>query len=238
MNDAFYFRQLLAGRDFAVGDAVALSMRNFTYAIGDSRSGEALLVDPAYRPQELLEMLGADGMTLVGAVATHYHPDHIGGSFIGRQHVAGILELRELTGVPIHVHRDEVSWIIERTGIDAAALVTHEDRDQLTVGDIEITLLHSPGHTTGSQCLLVEGCLVSGDTLFIDGCGRTDFPGGDTRELFVSLNERLAKVSDDTVLYPGHLYSPESSLPMGDVRKRNAVLSVSSLEQWLAMFSS
>jgi glyoxylase-like metal-dependent hydrolase (beta-lactamase superfamily II) len=79
---------------------------------------------------------------------------------------------------------------------------------------------------------------VSGDTLFIDGCGRTDFPGGDTRELFVSLNERLAKVSDDTVLYPGHLYSPESSLPMGDVRKRNAVLSVSSLEQWLAMFSS
>lgn len=238
MSDGFYFRQLLAGRDFAVGDAVALSMRNFTYAVGDSHTGEALLVDPAYRPHELLKMLEADGMTLVGAVATHYHPDHIGGSLIGRQHVAGIVELREMTGVPIHVNENEVDWIVERTGIDPAALIAHEDRDQLNVGDTQITLLHTPGHTPGSQCLLVEGSLLSGDTLFIDGCGRTDFPGGDVRELYVSLNERLSAVSDDTVLFPGHLYSPESSLPMGAVRERNPVLSVASIEQWLAMFSS
>ncbi|HEY1762182.1 MAG TPA: MBL fold metallo-hydrolase [Acidimicrobiales bacterium] len=238
MSDALYFRQLLAGRDFAVGDAVALSMRNFTYAIGDRRSGEAVLVDPAYRPAELIEILEADGMKLVGAIATHYHPDHIGGTLIGRQHIAGIVELREMTGVPIHAHVDERSWILERTGIDESALITHDDRDQLRVGDIEITLLHTPGHTKGSQCLLVEGHLLSGDTLFIDGCGRTDFPGGDTRELFVSLNERLSKVSDDTVLFPGHLYSTEGSLPMGDVRERNPVLSVASLEQWLTMFGS
>jgi glyoxylase-like metal-dependent hydrolase (beta-lactamase superfamily II) len=238
MNDALYFRQLLAGRDFAVGDAVALSMRNFTYAIGDRRSGEAVLVDPAYRPAELIEILEADGMKLVGAIATHYHPDHIGGTLIGQQHIAGIVELREMTGAPIHAHVDERSWILERTGIDESALITHDDRDQLRVGDIEITLLHTPGHTKGSQCLLVEGHLLSGDTLFIDGCGRTDFPGGDTRELFVSLNERLSKVSDDTVLFPGHLYSTEGSLPMGDVRERNPVLSVASLEQWLTMFGS
>jgi glyoxylase-like metal-dependent hydrolase (beta-lactamase superfamily II) len=238
MSDHFYFRQLLAGRDYAVGDAVALSMRNFTYAIGDSQTGEVLLVDPAYRPRELLEMLKADGMTLVGAVATHYHPDHIGGSLIGSQHVAGIVELREMTGVPIHVNEHEVGWIVERTGIDRAALVAHEDRDQLSVGDVQVTLLHTPGHTPGSQCLLVEGNMLSGDTLFIDGCGRTDFPGGDTRELFVSLNERLTAVSDETVLFPGHLYSPESFLPMGAVRERNPVLSVASLEQWLAMFSA
>jgi len=238
MSDHFYFRQLLAGRDYAVGDAVALSMRNFTYAIGDSQTGEVLLVDPAYRPRELLEMLKADGMTLVGAVATHYHPDHIGGSLIGSQHVAGIVELREMTGVPIHVNEHEVGWIVERTGIDRAALVAHEDRDQLSVGDVQVTLLHTPGHTPGSQCLLVEGNMLSGDTLFIDGCGRTDFPGGDTRELFVSLNERLSAVSDETVLFPGHLYSPESFLPMGVVRERNPVLSVASLEQWLAMFSA
>jgi glyoxylase-like metal-dependent hydrolase (beta-lactamase superfamily II) len=238
MNDALYFRQLLAGRDFAVGDAVALSMRNFTYAIGDRRSGEAVLVDPAYRPAELIEMIEADGMKLVGAIATHYHPDHIGGTLIGQQHIAGIVELHEMTGVPIHAHVDERTWIIERTGIDESALITHDDRDQLRVGDIEITLLHTPGHTKGSQCLLVEGHLLSGDTLFIDGCGRTDFPGGDTRELFVSLNERLSKVSDDTVLFPGHLYSTEGSLPMGDVRERNPVLSVASLEQWLTTFGS
>jgi hydroxyacylglutathione hydrolase len=238
MSDDPYFRQLLAGRDFAVGDAVGLSMRNFTYAIGDRRSGEAVLVDPAYRPAELIELLQTDGMKLVGAVATHYHPDHIGGTLIGQQHIAGVLELREMAGVPIHAHADEISWIVKRTGIDESALVAHSDRDQLLVGDVEITFLHTPGHTPGSQCLLVEGRLLSGDTLFIDGCGRTDFPGGDSRALFVSLNERLATVSDDTILYPGHLYSAEGSLPMGDVRVRNPVLSVASLEQWLAMFGS
>jgi glyoxylase-like metal-dependent hydrolase (beta-lactamase superfamily II) len=238
MNENFYFRQLLSGRDFAVGDAVALSMRNFTYAVGDRRTGEAVLVDPAYRPKELLDALGADGMTLVGAIATHYHPDHIGGTFIGEQHLSGIVELVEMCDVPVHVHADEVSWILERTGVNASALLAHHDGEVVNVGAIEVTLLHTPGHTPGSQCLLVEGCLLSGDTLFIDGCGRTDFPGGDAEELYWTLSERLAPVSDETVLYPGHLYSKEASLSMGDVRARNPVFTPSSLEQWLVMFGA
>ena len=167
MNENLYFRQLLSGRDFAVGDAVALSMRNFTYALGDRRSGEAVLVDPAYRPGELLDVLAADEMTLVGAVATHYHPDHIGGTFIGEQHVSGIVELIALQDVPVHVHADEVSWVLERTGVDPGALLTHQDGEILQVGEIEITLLHTPGHTPGSQCFAVDGRLVSGDTLFL-----------------------------------------------------------------------
>jgi glyoxylase-like metal-dependent hydrolase (beta-lactamase superfamily II) len=236
MNENLYFRQLLSGRDFAVGDAVALSMRNFTYALGDRRSGEAVLVDPAYRPRELVDMLSADGMTLVGAVATHYHPDHIGGTLIGEQHLSGIVELLEIQNVPIHVHVEEVSWVLARTGVDASALLTHQDGETLSVGGIEITLLHTPGHTPGSQCLLVEGCLLSGDTLFIDGCGRTDFPGGNPEELYWTLSERLARVSDETVLYPGHLYSREASLSMGEVRERNPVFAATSLEQWLVMF--
>jgi len=238
MNENLYFRQLLSGRDFAVGDAVALSMRNFTYALGDRRSGEAVLVDPAYRPGELLDVLAADEMTLVGAVATHYHPDHIGGTFIGEQHVSGIVELIALQDVPVHVHADEVSWVLERTGVDPGALLTHQDGEILQVGEIEITLLHTPGHTPGSQCLLVEGCLVSGDTLFVDGCGRTDFPGGDSEEMFWTLSERLARVSDDAVLYPGHLYSREASLAMGEVRARNPVFAATSLEEWLVMFGA
>ena len=238
MNANLYFRQLLSGRDYAVGDAVALSMRNFTYALGDRRSGEAVLVDPAYRPGELLDVLSEDGMTLVGAVATHYHPDHIGGTFIGEQHISGIAELLELHDVPVHVQAEEVSWVLERTGVDSRALLTHEDGEVLQVGNVEITLLHTPGHTPGSQCLLVEGCLLSGDTLFIDGCGRTDFPGGDPREMYWTLSERLAAVSDETVLYPGHLYSKEASLSMGEVRARNPVFAASGLDQWLVMFGA
>jgi glyoxylase-like metal-dependent hydrolase (beta-lactamase superfamily II) len=236
MSDRLYFRQLLAGRDFAVGDPVATAMRNFTYAVGDRSSGEAVLVDPAYRPAELVSILEADGMRLSGAVATHYHPDHVGGSLMTQHHVDGVKELREIVSVPVHVQAAEVTWIIERTGLAPEALVAHHDHGHLEVGDLEVTLLHTPGHTPGSQCLLVEGRLMSGDTLFVDGCGRTDLPGGDARELYRSLFERLAVVDDATLLYPGHLYSPEPFLAMGAVRERNMVLAPRDVDSWLAAF--
>jgi hydroxyacylglutathione hydrolase len=236
VNDRFYFRQLLSGRDFAVGNDLATSMRNFTYVLGDRETGEALLVDPAYRPAELVTMLAEDGLRVAGVIATHFHPDHIGGALGAAGHVDGVAELLEIVEVPIHVQRDEVSWVTQMTGVPGEALVAHDDRDRLRLGELDITLLHTPGHTPGSQCLLVEGKLLSGDTLFIDGCGRTDFPGGDAREMFTSLSVRLAHVSDDTELYPGHLYSPESRLTMREVRDRNFVLAPVGEEQWLATF--
>jgi glyoxylase-like metal-dependent hydrolase (beta-lactamase superfamily II) len=238
MNEQFYFRQLLAGRDFAVGDAVATSMRNFTYLLGDRETGDAILVDPAYRPSELVDMVTADEMNVVGVVATHFHPDHIGGTLAGDQHIAGIAELLSLMEVPVHVQAEEAEWVTARTGVSDDALTLHHDRDQLDVGTVAVTLLHTPGHTPGSQCLLVEGRLLSGDTLFIDGCGRTDFPGGDTLEMYRTLSERLNAVSDETVLFPGHLYARESFLSMGHVRARNYVFSAKSQEEWLAMFAS
>jgi glyoxylase-like metal-dependent hydrolase (beta-lactamase superfamily II) len=238
MNEQFYFRQLLAGRDFAVGDEVATSMRNFTYLLGDRETGDAILVDPAYRPSELVDMVTADEMNVVGVVATHFHPDHIGGTLAGDQHIAGIAELLSLMEVPVHVQAEEAEWVTARTGVSDDALTLHHDRDQLDVGTVAVTLLHTPGHTPGSQCLLVEGRLLSGDTLFIDGCGRTDFPGGDTLEMYRTLSERLSAVSDETVLFPGHLYAPESFLSMGHVRARNYVFSAKSQEEWLAMFAS
>ena len=238
MNEQFYFRQLLAGRDFAVGDDVATSMRNFTYLLGDRDTGDAILVDPAYRPSELVDMVTADEMNVVGVVATHFHPDHIGGTLAGDQHIAGIAELLSLMEVPVHVQAEEAEWVTARTGVSDDALTLHHDRDQLDVGTVAVTLLHTPGHTPGSQCLLVEGRLLSGDTLFIDGCGRTDFPGGDTLEMYRTLSERLSAVSDETVLFPGHLYARESFLSMGHVRARNYVFSAKSQEEWLAMFAS
>lgn len=220
-NDRLYFRQLLSGRDFAVGDEMATQMVNFVYAIGDRATGECVLVDPAYDPAGLVDTVGADGMRVTGVLATHYHADHVGGSIFGHE-IAGIAGLLEQVSCPIHVQRDEVPWIVRTTGVDETQFTAHDSGDVVRVGDLEIELVHTPGHTPGSQCFLVRGKLVSGDTLFLDGCGRTDLPGSDPAAMADSLR-RLSRVDDDVVLYPGHRYSLASSADMGAVKASNWV---------------
>lgn len=224
MSDRLYFRQLLAGRDFARDDQIAQQMVNFVYLVGDRETGEAVAVDPAYDPAELVEILGADGMRLTGALITHYHPDHCGGKF-GNWNVEGVSELLGLPGVScrVHVQNEEAKGIKYVTGCSDSDLAVHSSGDVIEVGDIRVTLIHTPGHTPGSQCFFVDGRLVSGDTLFLDGCGRTDLPGGDSDQLYESITQKLAVVPDDALLFPGHLYSPEPFLPMGEVRHRNYV---------------
>jgi glyoxylase-like metal-dependent hydrolase (beta-lactamase superfamily II) len=235
--DRLYFRQLLAGRDFAVQDRIARQMVNFVYLIGDRERGEAVVVDPAYGVGDLLDILAADDMRLTGALVTHYHPDHVGGSMVGFQ-IDGVAELLAQHPVPIHVQRDEAPWVARVTGASDSDLVEHDSGDVVTVGDVPIELIHTPGHTPGSQCFFVDGRLVAGDTLFLEGCGRTDLPGGDAALLYESITQKLAKVPDDAVLFPGHLYSAEPSASMGETRRYNYVFRPSSLEQWLAMFGS
>jgi glyoxylase-like metal-dependent hydrolase (beta-lactamase superfamily II) len=235
MDDRLYFRQLLAGRDFARADPIARQMVNFVYLVGDRETGEAIVVDPAYDIQGLLDVLAADDMRLTGALATHYHPDHIGGSMMGHS-IVGIEELLALAPVPIHVQTDEVPWITRVTEVAESDLVAHASGDVVHVGAIPIELIHTPGHTPGSQCFFVDGCLVSGDTLFLEGCGRTDLPGGDPAALYDSLTHKLAKIPDDAVLFPGHLYSAEPSATMSDTRRWNYVFTPGSEAEWLAMF--
>jgi glyoxylase-like metal-dependent hydrolase (beta-lactamase superfamily II) len=233
--ERLYFRQLLSGRDFAVGDPLARQMVNFCYLIGDRERGEALLVDAAYSVDDLLAVLEADGMRPVGLLATHYHPDHVGGS-MGGLRIEGAAALLERVDLPVHVQADEVPWVKRATGLGDANLVSHESGDVVQVGDIEVRLLHTPGHTPGSQCFWVEDRLVSGDTLFLEGCGRTDLPGSDPVAMYESLTTRLAQVPGDTILYPGHRYSPEPSAPLSRVRRENYVFAPRSAEAWLAMF--
>jgi glyoxylase-like metal-dependent hydrolase (beta-lactamase superfamily II) len=239
MDDRLYFRQLLAGRDFASDDQIAQQMVNFVYLIGDRETGDAIAVDPAYGPGELVDVLAADGMRLTGVLVTHYHPDHVGGD-LGGWSIAGIAELLALPDVDatLHVQADE-AWGVKRvTGCSDSDLTLHASGDVVEVGAIPITLIHTPGHTPGSQCFFVDGKLVSGDTLFLDGCGRTDLPGGDPEALYESLTTKLAVVPDDTVLYPGHLYSPEPNAPLGDVRRTNVVFRPRTREQWMMMFGN
>lgn len=235
-EDGIYFRQLLCGRDIARSDPVARQMVNFTYLIGDRATGEAVAVDPAYDIRGLLDVLDADDMRLVGALATHYHPDHVGGDMMGYQ-ISGVRELLTQRSVPIHVQDDEAPWVQRVTGTGESDLVRHDSGDVVEVGAVRIELIHTPGHTPGSQCFLVDGrYLVSGDTLFLEGCGRTDLPGGDPAQLYDSLTQRLAKVPDDALLFPGHLYSAEPSASMGETRRLNFVFKPRTEAEWLAMF--
>lgn len=235
MDDPLYFRQLLAGRDFATTNPIAAQMVNFVYLVGDRTSGECVAIDPAWDIRGLQDVVAADGMRLVGALATHYHPDHVGGDLLGWTQVEGIAELLELTDVPVHCQKTEVEWITKSLDVPAAALTGHDSGDRVTVGDVEIRLLHTPGHTPGSQCFLVDGRLLAGDTLFLQGCGRTDLPGGDKAEIWRSLHQRLAHLGDDVVLYPGHQYGPGGSARLGDTRATNQVFRPKTLDDWLRL---
>ena len=229
-----WFRQWLSGRDFAASDPVGAHMANHVYAIGDAETHECILVDPAYDIAGIVDLVAAEGMRVVGVLATHYHADHVGGTMMGHT-IAGAAELVGTTGVPVHVHVDEVPWVVRTSGLSEGDLVSHGSGDVLTVGSVPITLLHTPGHTPGSQCFLVDGRLVAGDTLFLDGCGRTDLPGGDASQLYDSLR-RLASLPDDTIVFPGHHYSTDESRPLGSVKHRNMVFKPRTAEEWLRAF--
>jgi glyoxylase-like metal-dependent hydrolase (beta-lactamase superfamily II) len=229
-----YFRQLLSGRDFAVADQLATQMVNFSYLIGDREFGTALVVDPAYGVGDLLDLAAADGMTVAGVLVTHHHPDHVGGSMMGYR-IEGLAELLARHPVPVHAHRQEADLVARVTGLAAGDVIAHDSGDRVTVGAIDVELLHTPGHTPGSQCFLVDGMLVAGDTLFLEGCGRTDLPGSDPAAMYDSL-QRLAGLPDSTVIYPGHRYSVPSTATLAAVKEINMVFKPPTKDAWLSMF--
>jgi glyoxylase-like metal-dependent hydrolase (beta-lactamase superfamily II) len=224
----------LSGRDFATDNPVARQMLNFVYAIGDRVTGETLLVDPAYAVNDIVDIVEADGMKVTGVLATHYHPDHVGGGMMGYP-IEGVTELLSRCHCPIHVQADEAPWVMRTTGVGANDLKQHDAGDVVIVGGIEIALLHTPGHTPGSQCFLVEGKLVSGDTLFLEGCGRTDLPGSDPELMYSSL-QMLSALPDDTVVYPGHMYSAAPNAPMVELREDNYIFKPKTRDAWMQYF--
>ncbi|MFF2557377.1 MBL fold metallo-hydrolase [Nocardia sp. NPDC058058] len=229
-SDRLYFRQLLAGRDWAVGDPIATQMRNFAYLIGDRDTGDCVVVDPAYAAADLVEIAEADGMRLSGVLATHHHPDHVGGTMLGFT-LSGVKELLEKVDVAVHVNAEELPWVANVTGIAPSELTGHAHGEKVAVGGFEIELLHTPGHTPGSQCFLFDGRLIAGDTLFVDGCGRTDFPGGNSDDMFRSLRY-LAELQGNPTVYPGHWYSEEPSAELTKIVEKNYVMRPKTLEEW------
>jgi glyoxylase-like metal-dependent hydrolase (beta-lactamase superfamily II) len=210
-------------------------MVNYIYLIGDRETGQAVAVDLAYGVQDILGILAADGMDLEGVLVTHHHADHVGGSMMGWA-IEGLAELYETNPVPVHAQRQEVDLVRISSGLSVGDIVAHDSGDVVEVGGIPVTLLHTPGHTPGSQCFMVDKLLISGDTLFLEGCGRTDLPGSDPAAMYRSLRY-LASLPDDTAVFPGHRYSPSSVASLQAVRETNVVMKPASEAQWLAMFS-
>ena len=218
--DSLYFRQVKIG-----------PMENFMYLVGCTESRECMVIDPAWSVDGLLELLDQDEMTLTGALITHYHPDHCGGSMLGFT-VEGLPQLMTKRPVPVHVNKHEGDGLLKVTGLSESDLVRHESGDHVHVGKIPITLLHTPGHTPGSQCFRLGDALLAGDTLFTQGCGRVDLPGGDSDEMYRTLTQRLAKLPDSVVLYPGHDYGDCACAPLGEVRQTNHYLRIKTLDDW------
>ena len=221
-----YFQQLPVGQ-----------MANLAYLIGSRKTREALIVDPAWSVDALLDRADEDGMKVVGALVTHYHQDHVGGEIFGMQ-IEGIARLLARQPVPIHVNDVEAEGLMKITGASASDLVRTRGGDVIELGGIRVRLLHTPGHTPGSQCFLVEEPgrpprLVSGDTLFLGSCGRVDLPGADPAAMYHSLTQILGRLPDETVLYPGHLYSADPYGTMGEEKSTNPFLRVANLEQFL-----
>ena len=222
-----YFQQV------AVGE-----MANLAYLVGSLSTREALLVDPAWSVDALLDRAESDGMKVVGALATHYHQDHVGGQIFGFD-IEGVARLLARHPVPIYVNEHEADGMRKVTGASDSDLVRKTGGDTLTFGEVRIRLLHTPGHTPGSQCFLVEergqpGRLISGDTLFLGSCGRVDLPGSDAEAMYRSLNGTLRELPDETVLYPGHLYSTDPYGTLGEQKRTNPVLRAANLDQFLS----
>jgi hydroxyacylglutathione hydrolase len=129
------------------------------------------------------------------------------------------------------LHKAEAEFI---KGLSSSDMIKTDNGDKVDVGGLEVQLIHTPGHTPGSQCFLVDNRVVSGDTLFIDACGRVDFPGGNPEQMYYSLTQKLMALPDEMILFPGHNYAAQSQATLGEQKKTNPYLKFGSLKQFLA----
>lgn len=196
-------------------------MQNFIYLIGCENTREAAVVDPAWDVPAILRKAKEHNLQIKTILLTHTHFDHIN----------GVEELLQQTDARIFVHKKEAAML--RYG--GANMKKIESGESVKVGDLNVTFIHTPGHTPGSQCFYVGDRLITGDTLFINGCGRCDLPGGSPEEMYHSLTGKLKKMDDRTKVYPGHHYADVPVSSLGDEKRQNQFLLSGSVEAFIRL---
>jgi hydroxyacylglutathione hydrolase len=208
MNSSVYLKQVELG-----------PMANYVYFVGDPQTREVAVVDPAWEVDRIVEMARENDLTITKILITHSHFDHIN----------GVEALLNRTKAKVYINKAEAEFM-KAVWPD---LVKVDSGDTTPVGDVDITFLHTPGHTPGSQCFLVQNHLISGDTLFIGACGRCDLPGSNPEDMYHSLTQRLAKLDDRTIVFPGHNYAAKPYSTIGDEKRFNPYLQFQSLQDFL-----
>jgi len=186
---------------------------NFSYIIADVGSREAGVVDPSFNVDAIILILKDQNFNLKYIINTHGHSDH----------TAGNEELKSAFHSKIVAHK------LSHVSQDISVV----DGDRIRLGTVTIEIIHTPGHTPDSICLLTEGKLLTGDTLFVGECGRTDLPGGNVKDMYVSLLQRIAKLDDSIEVYPGHDYGPSPNSTIGREKQTNYTLQNRTLQQFI-----
>ncbi len=198
-------------------------MENFVYFLGDPDSREVVVVDPAWEVDTIFKRAQEEDLKIVGALISHRHHDHTN----------GIGELLERVSVPIYIHKKDAEF----TTFPRSTFTEMSHGDSITVGKAKIDFLHTPGHTAGSQCFRIQNHLITGDTLFINGCGRCDFPSGDVEEMYYTLTQKIMRLPEETVIHPGHNYAATPIATLGEQKKENPYLrlAASSLQGFMKL---
>ncbi len=180
------------------------SMQNFTYVVEDEDTSDAIIIDPSWDLDEIMRTIQKNNLKVKYIVNTHHHFDHT----IGND------TMKTQTGAPIVQYKDSTI----KHDIEVS------DGEKIKFGNSELTVIHTPGHSKDSMCLVGDGKIFSGDTLFVGTCGRVDLPGGDAKELYHSLVDVLRKMDDNLLMYPGHNYGSTTTSTLGTHKKMNCVM--------------
>ncbi|MGE0266889.1 MAG: MBL fold metallo-hydrolase [Candidatus Omnitrophota bacterium] len=194
-------------------------IQNYLYFLGDQRTKEIAVIDPAWDVDYLCQQAEQYGYQIKSIFLTHGHPDHVN----------GLKDILSRQDVPAYISKHEAPFLKPKH----KNIIEVENNAILRLGEIEFRCLLTPGHTPGCQSFIYKNIMIAGDAIFIDGCGRCDLPGGDPRVMYNTLYNIIKLLPDETIIFPGHNYGPTPYATLGQQKRTNPYLTCQSEEEFL-----